>query len=163
MDWQGIGAADALRVRLQRRIEAPAARVWGIIASAEGMGQWLGPKTFEPRLDGRVLFDVLHGARADGVPQRWLMFGSVVVFDPERELAFTWQEFNVNDLTVWPTATVVAVGLEAQPGGAATLVTLSHTGFEALPNAQEEYAGYAQGWASLNDLEQLARMCEAGQ
>jgi len=154
------GSASDLVVRLQRSIKAPAAKVWGIVITPETMRSWLGPQVFEPQLGGRVLIDVLHGSRADGVRQRWLMFGNIVTLDQDRELAFTWQEFNVNDLTCWPAPTTVSITLEPQDGGAATLVTLSHRGFDALPNSRQEYEGYAEGWSSLNDLDSLAKMCE---
>ncbi|MCC7477398.1 SRPBCC domain-containing protein [bacterium] len=143
---------QALVVRLQRLIRAGAERVWEQISSEAGMKAWLGPRTWEARAGGRVLFDVQHGET------RWVMWGRVQSFEPGRELSFTWQEFNTEALTAWPQPTLVKVSLEPRDGG--TLVTLEHSGFEALPNAKEEYQGYSQGWASLNDLDELARMCE---
>jgi uncharacterized protein YndB with AHSA1/START domain len=154
--------ADALVVCLQRQIAAPASRVWSIISNPDGMRQWLGPQVFEPQPGGRVLIDCLHGPREDGARQRWLMFGNITAFEAERELAFSWQEFNVNDLAVWPAATTVSITLEPGEGSAATVVTLRHFGFEALPDGLEQFEGYRQGWASLNDLDALARMCEGG-
>jgi uncharacterized protein YndB with AHSA1/START domain len=155
------GSAQDMLVRLERRIAAEPARVWSVISSVEGMREWLGPKNFEPRLEGRVLFDVSHGTDDSGRPNRWIMFGKLTRFEPERGLAFTWQELDANSLRLWPVPTTVAVELEALDGG--TLVTLTHSGFEALPDGAEQYAGYAKGWMSLNDLDSLARMCESGQ
>jgi uncharacterized protein YndB with AHSA1/START domain len=151
--------AEALVVRLERYINATPERVWQQVSTFDGMVNWLGPKTFEPQLGGRVLFDVLHGSAA-GKPQRWLMFGNIAVFEPARELAFTWQEFSVPDLTVWPAPTTVSVSLA--PQGTGTMVTLTHSGFEALPDGAAQHKGYAEGWASLNDLAELARLCEDG-
>jgi uncharacterized protein YndB with AHSA1/START domain len=161
-DSATIDSSDpaGLLVRLERIIRATPDCVWQEVSSPAGLGAWLGPKTYEPQIGGRILFDVLHGTRPDGAQQRWLMFGSVTVFEPEAELAFTWQEFNVPELTAWPAPTTVSIQLAAVEGGA-TRVTLTHSGFDRLPKAAEEYAGYAAGWASLNDLEQLAAVCEA--
>lgn len=155
------GSPEALLVRLERRIEAPPARVWAVVASSQGMRDWLGAQVFEPQPGGRVLIDCLHGQRSDGTRQRFVMFGVVTTLEAERELAFGWQEFNVNDLTLWPASTTVSVTLTPLDSGRATQVALSHSGFDALPNAQAEYDGYARGWAALNDLDALAKLCAA--
>lgn len=144
---------EARIVRLQRLIRADAARVWDQVSSEAGLKAWLGPKTYEPQAGGRILFDVQHGET------RWVMWGTVQTFEPCRELSFSWQEFNTGTLLAWPASTLVRISLLEQDGG--TLVTLEHSGFEALPNADEEFKGYSEGWASLNDLETLAKMCES--
>lgn len=66
----------------------------------------------------------------------------------------------MNRLTCWPAPTLVSIDLAADGDG--TLVALTHSGFDQLPDAEEQYKGYKQGWESLNDLEKLAAMCEAG-
>ena len=144
---------SSLVVRLKREIRATPECVWEVIGTFEGLLKWLAVRTFEPRIGGRTLFDAEHEGK------RWLMFGTVATFDAARELAFTWREVDTQKLTVWPADTLVRVVLTPQENG--TLVELIHSGFEALSDAQEQYAGYSDGWASLNDLEELARMCEA--
>jgi uncharacterized protein YndB with AHSA1/START domain len=145
---------DALVVELTRKINAPPARVWEIVSSEAGLRDWLGPKTYEPREGGRILFDVLHN------DQRWVMFGNVTAWKPGAQLAFTWQELDVNRLTCWPAPTLVSIDLAADGDG--TMVSLSHRGFDKLPDAEEQFRSYKQGWESLNDLETLATMCEDG-
>ena len=54
--------------------------------------------------------------------------------------------------------TRVTISLTPQDGG--TLVTLRHDGFDALPNAEQQYRNYKEGWESLNDLENLAKLVE---
>jgi len=143
---------DDLVVELTRKINAPPARVWDVVSSVDGLREWLGPKTYEPREGGRILFDVLHN------DQRWVMFGNITAWQPSERLAFTWQEFDINKLACWPHPTVVSIDLTADGDG--TMVSLSHRGFDKLPDAEEQYKGYRQGWESLNDLEKLATMCE---
>lgn len=142
-----------LVVRIERLIAAPPERIHAVLASFEGLRDWLGARVFEPHVGGRVLFDAEHEG------QRWIMFGTVQRLNSS-ELAFTWCEVDTAARTVWPADTLVRVTLEPRDGG--TLVALVHSGFEALPDAQEQFRGYEEGWASLNDLEKLARMCEAG-
>ena len=147
-----MSASAEMKVRLERHIKAPASRVWGIISSLEGMQQWLGPKTYEPHPGGRILFDVQHGDK------RWIMFGRIERFEPDIALAFGWHEVDTGALTMWPAQTLVTIALAPRDGG--TLVTLTHSGFEALPDGSEQRDGYQEGWDSLNDLDALARMCE---
>jgi uncharacterized protein YndB with AHSA1/START domain len=143
--------AAALVVRLEL-IKASPEKVWDKVSSEAGLREWLGPKTYEPRLGGRILFDVQHGET------RWVMWGTVQSFEPARELSFTWQEFDTAKLLAWPAATIVRISLSPQDGG--TLVQLEHSGFEKLPDGGEQFKGYSEGWASLNDLDALAQMCE---
>ncbi len=145
---------DTLVVELTRRINATPEHVWNTMSSVDGMRDWLGPKTYEPREGGRILFDVMH------YDKRWVMFGNVTSWQPGVQLAFTWQEFDVAELTCWPVPTVVMIKLLADDDG--TVVTLRHSGFDMLPDAEEQYKGYKEGWESLNDLEKLAEMCETG-
>jgi uncharacterized protein YndB with AHSA1/START domain len=112
---------ELLCVRLERLIHADPKRVWRTVSSVDGMGRWLGPKTFEPQAGGRVLFDVQHG------DTRWLMFGTVERFEPVRALSFTWQEIDTARLTIWPFPTLVTISLVPQDAG--TLVVLEHSGF----------------------------------
>lgn len=148
MDMAAI-KPGVLEVRLEQLIPAPVEKVWKIVSTTEGMQKWLGPKTWEPQVGGRVLFDVSH----DGT--RWLMFGSVQELAEHDRVSFTWQEFDTATLACWPAPTLVTLTLEARDGGC--LVRLLHSGFDALPNAEAEHAGYQQGWTSRNVLELLAQ------
>jgi len=142
-----------MQVRLQRVIKAPPEKVWQFVGTEQGLKEWLGPKEYEPRVGAQIFFDVQH----DG---HFHMDGEVVIYDPPRELAFTWRETEVGG-EPWPAYTTVRVTLE--PVAEGTLVTLFHEGFEKLPEAiaHKEYEGYQRGWEMLNDLDQLAERVEA--
>jgi uncharacterized protein YndB with AHSA1/START domain len=139
-----------LSVELERQIAASPAAIWAVIATTEGMASWLGSRTFEPWLEGRVLFDVTH----DG--QRWLMFGRVLELVAEQRIAFTWQEFDTSSLAVWPEPTLVTLSLHAT--GGATLCRISHSGFGALPDSAHQHAQYNDGWRSRDVLEKLEEL-----
>lgn len=141
-----------LVVQLQRLIAAPPEKVWQ--HCAVGIKEWLGPLTFDPQPGGRWVMDVLMGE------QRWVMYGNVVRFDAPREVSFTWCEVDTAKHTVPVYDTQVSIMLEPQSGG--TLVTLRHTGFDHLPDAEQQFRNYKEGWESLNDLENLAKLVEGG-
>lgn len=143
---------QGMSVELERHVMAAPQKVWAVISTEEGMKRWLGPQNFEARLGGRVLFDVTH----DGT--RWLMFGEVLELVEDRQLSFSWQEFDTGTLQAWPQPTTVSVSLHEQAGGC--LVKLRHSGFEKLPNAAEELQGYQTGWTSRDVLAGLATLVE---
>jgi uncharacterized protein YndB with AHSA1/START domain len=142
-------ADSALVVQLQRQINAAADKVWPVCAGR--IEEWLGMTLFEHHVGGRILVD----AQMD---KRYIMFGNVTAYDEQQEVAFTWSELDVSrrELVAWDT--LVRITLEARDGG--TLVTLRHSGFDHLPEAQRQYETYKTGWESLNDLDKLAAMCE---
>ncbi|MCB1188280.1 SRPBCC domain-containing protein [bacterium] len=141
-----------MTVELERMVMAPASRVWSILSTEDGMKSWLGPKNFEAREGGRVLFDVTH----DGT--RWLMFGNVLELSENRRIRFSWQEFDTGTLLAWPHPTIVTVTLEEREGGCN--IQLRHSGFEKLPNAAAELEGYVTGWTSRDVLAGLAALVE---
>ncbi len=146
---------EAMQVALERRIPAPPAKIWSLLASADGMKHWLGPTIYEPRLGGAITFDVQEGER------RFHMFGEVTRFEPEVALHFTWTEHEAGD-EPWPTPTEVQISLQSD--GEGTLVRLVHTGFEQLPAeiAQQEFEGYQAGWGRRDVLAALAALLEQG-
>ncbi|HRN50472.1 MAG TPA: SRPBCC domain-containing protein [Anaerolineales bacterium] len=143
-----------LKIEFEIYIDAAPARVWGLMASTEGMNLWLARNlVFEHKLGGR--FEMKGNLPGEG-PYRFT--GEVTKLEPERELAFTWKSDPENG-TPWNTSTLVTLRL--QPQGAGTLVSLIHTGFEGLGEAasKEAYEGHIQGWTiadNLNDLKQAA-------
>lgn len=144
---------DKMQVKLQRVIKAPPEKVWQFVGTEQGLKEWLGPKEYKPKVGARVFFDVQHEGH-------YHMDGEVVIYDPPRELAFTWRETEVGGES-WPAYTTVRITLE--PISEGTLVTLLHEGFENLPAAiaQAQYEGYQRGWEMLHDLDVLAERVEA--
>lgn len=130
---------EEMAVRLQTFIAVPPDRVWHFLGTVEGFQAWLGPKEYEPRLHGKILFVVSEGE------DMYRMTGEVTRFDPPRELAFTWREQKEGGAP-WPVPTLVTIRLV--PADEGTVVQLTHSGFERLPEAiaAREYAGYVRGW-----------------
>jgi uncharacterized protein YndB with AHSA1/START domain len=153
-----------LVVRRSIHISAPPGRVWEELATFERMNRWWGvilgaPEagkgngqrlvTYEPRLGGQVEMEVLFG----GSP--WRYGGSIVVFEPGRELTFQ-SDWIPN--RGWLKPTLITIRLTPALGG--TLVELLHHGFEHTGGgAGDEHAGYEGGWGmtQLNALRALAQ------
>ena len=141
---------STLVVQLQRLIDAPPEKVWPVAVGK--IDEWLGISLSAGEVGARMLIDV-------DMDNRYIMYGNVTAYDEPRELAFTWNELDVSKRSVTTWDSHVSLTLEPQDGG--TLVTLTHAGFDHLPDAETQYRNYKMGWESLNDLNKLAEMCEA--
>lgn len=144
-----------LKIEFEIYIDAPPAKVWSLMASVEGMNLWLARNlVFEHKLRGR--FEMKGNLPGEG-PYRFT--GEVMKLDPERELAFTWKSDPENG-TPWNASTLVTLRL--LPQGDGTLVSLTHTGFEALGEAgKSQYEGHIQGWTIAENLNDLKKAVEA--
>ena len=130
-----------LNVRRSILIQASPERVWREFQSFERISAWFGRghqlHTFEPRLNGRVVMSVELGGK------RQRFGGSVIVYEPEREMTFenNWEEAPLT----WPVPTFMTIRLT--PLYDATLVEISHHGFERLgADAADNLQGYVEGW-----------------
>jgi uncharacterized protein YndB with AHSA1/START domain len=87
-------------------------------------------------------------------------FGEVVKVVPNKELAFTWTEHEKGK-DPWPVSTLVSFRLKPTPNG--TLISLTHTGFEALEAGlgRREYEGHIIGWERSEALRELKEAVES--
>jgi uncharacterized protein YndB with AHSA1/START domain len=141
--------SEALVVQLERHINAAPENVWPVAVGK--IDEWLGISLSAGEIGARMLIDV-------DMDNRYIMYGNITEYDEPRKLAFTWNELDVSKRAVTTWDSRVTLTFEPRDGG--TLVTLTHTGFDHLPDAGTQYANYKMGWESLNDLEKLAQMCE---
>lgn len=126
-------------VQLKTYIESHPSRVWKTISTAQGMKEWLGAKEYEPKVGGKIRFEV------GGDSPRFIITGTVKEMIIEKKLSFTWLEEKVGEYK-WPTSTLVTITLT--PFHTGTLVILEHSGFRDLPSeiALTEFLGHLTGW-----------------
>jgi uncharacterized protein YndB with AHSA1/START domain len=125
-------------------IEAPAATVWELLTTAEGLVRWVGPEaTAVAEPDG-----ALRWTHPDGAT----VVGRFVELDPHRRLVFTygWEDGRMG---VPPGSTTVVIELTEEDG--VTTLRLEHHG---LPPAVVD--DHARGWAYFLGL--LQGRAEAG-
>lgn len=129
-----------LNVRRSILIQASPARVWQEFESFERIASWLSRghelHTFEPRVGGKVEMSV----EIDGKRRHY--GGSVLIFEPEREVSFDSQWEPPHS---WIVPTFWTIRLSALYDG--TLVEIFHHGFERLgADAADNLQGYEDGW-----------------
>ncbi|MFZ5826987.1 MAG: SRPBCC domain-containing protein [Bacillota bacterium] len=133
-------------------IKAAPAKVWRYVASQEGLRRWFaGNIRFQPEVGAPVTFEE-HGGE---------LRGRVTVLEPERKLAFTWTEPGAPGWSTEPEPLLLTMDVTPENGG--TRVTLTHSGFENLPEAiwLSQYGSYRRGWAYGTTLPGLKQLVEA--
>jgi uncharacterized protein YndB with AHSA1/START domain len=143
-----------LHVRRSILIQAAPKRVWQEFETFERIAAWLDRghqlHAFEPRTGGNADFSV----EIDGKSVHY--GGSVLVFEPERELSFESQWEPPRN---WPVPTFWTFRLTALYD--ATLVEAFHHGFERLgTQAAENLQGYEEGW-DIKHLKALRAIVES--
>ncbi len=129
-----MGARD--RIELQAEVAAPRARVWHLMATAEGLGEWLDEAELEPRPGTDFRFRLLDAVAV----------GQVIAVDPPQHISMRW--FWQDELG--PPAGLVAI--DAIDHGARTHLTLRHVGFRD-PRQLELHEELWRHW--------FARLCRA--
>ena len=106
------------RVELQLEVDAPRAAVFELMASADGLRQWMDDAELEPRVAAPVRLR-LRDATA---------VGQVLAVDPPQHISFSW------DWSDEPLGRASVVAFDAIDHGARTHVTLRHVG---LPSRRQ--------------------------
>lgn len=138
-------------IRQTIHIHASPAKVWRYVATEAGLRRWFAGKIrFRPELGAPVAFES-HGGKLQG---------RVTTLEPERKLAFTWTELDAPGWPVDPEPLLLTVELVPEDGG--TRVTITHAGFENLPEAirSGQYASYQRGWSYGTTLPRLKQIIE---
>lgn len=138
---------DALPIVLRASLGRPAADVWPLLSTAEGVEKWIAhADRFDGSLGGLFRFTSRYQGR-DVVEE-----GRVTAVEPERRIALAWEWTGEG----WNAPTQVEFSLEAESNGVALLIT--HSGFEAIAEDRRVAArrNYAAAWAEvLADLRRL--------
>ncbi len=112
----------------QIHIDAEPQRVWEALSDASAFGEWFRVQLDGPFVVGETTTGKMTYPGHEGVP--WTSVTEVM--EPFRRFVFRWPDCppgeDVGPDTVWLT---VEFTLQAQDGG--TLVTVTETGFAALP------------------------------
>ncbi len=125
-------------------VPAPPEQVWRWVTERDGRAEWWPYLDLDPMPGGRM-----EERWTDAAGNEVRTAGEVLEVDPPRLLRLSWKDDG------WPAATEVEVHLE--PQDRATLVTVHHSGWAALPDAETLVREHGAGWrAHLDDLRRIA-------
>lgn len=127
----------------QIHIDADQQRVWDALSDATEFGTWFRVKLDGPFIVGETTTGKMTYPGHEGIP--WITVTEVM--EPPKRFVFRWPDCapdeSISPDTVWLTVDFV---LEPQNGG--TLVTVTETGFAALPEDRRVsmLRDNAEGW-----------------
>jgi len=131
---------DVPEIDHQTYIDAPIARVFQTIASAEGWNSWFTQgTTMEPREGGKLLL-----RWRDFGAGRWTLEdgGPILAIEKDRHLCFQWS----------PAGHPTTVDIQLSPLGGGTLVRLCERGYRLRADDLTALVGCAVGWGEALTL-----------
>jgi uncharacterized protein YndB with AHSA1/START domain len=118
-------------------IEAPAPKVWEYLTDPRKISGWLMPNDFEARVGKKFFLECEHGGKQSCVVKEII---------PNQKLVYSFQ--------ILAPAIETLVTITLAKAGAATRLTLVHSGWDVLPPAEQGVAdNYDGGWGGF--LEKL--------
>jgi uncharacterized protein YndB with AHSA1/START domain len=131
-------------IEKQIEVKAPLSRVWRALTDSKEFGEWFRVKLEGPFAPGKVTRGRILSPGFEHV----VFEVTVQKMEPERLFSYTWHPYAIDpkrDYSKEP-VTLVAFTLEAK--GDKTVVTVTETGFDALPKdrAFEAFRMNEGGW-----------------
>ncbi len=135
-------------------IAAPLARVWAAVSDAARFGAWFGAEFDGPFAPGARLTARIRPTTVDPevaalqAPHAGTPFAVVVDrVEPPHHFAFRWHPYAVGDID-YSDEPMTLVTFELQAEGDATRLTVTESGFDAIPLARraEAFGANDGGW-----------------
>ena len=135
-------------------LRAPLARVWAAVSDARQFGQWFGVEFDGPFVAGASLTGRIQPTTVDPevaalqTPHAGTAFAvEVAAIEPPRRFAFRWHPYAVGGVDV-SAEPMTLVTFDLEEAGAHTRVTITESGFDAIPLARRAAAFTANegGW-----------------
>ncbi len=132
--------------RIERRVElnAPVSRVWRALADHREFGEW-----FKVELDGPFVAGQVSRGHMTYPGYEHLPWEAVVrEMEPERRFSYTWHPYAVQAGVDYSKEMPTRVEFRLEKSGDGTLLTLTESGFQSLPEARREKAFHMHqnGW-----------------
>jgi uncharacterized protein YndB with AHSA1/START domain len=133
---------------IEKRIElkAPLSRVWRALTDHREFGEW-----FRVNLDGPFSAGQISRGRVSYPGYEHLSWEVTVErIEPERLFSFRWHPYAVDPDTDYSQEPTTLVEFRLAPNGAGTILYLTETGFDAIPQHRrfEAFRMNERGWAT---------------
>ena len=119
------------RVELQAEVDAARVLVYPLLATAEGLSNWLDAAELEPRIGAGIRFRMRDAVAV----------GQVLAVDPPQHISFSW------DWEGAPLGVLTVVAFDAIDHGARTHVTFRHVGL----STREQVELHEEMWRYWRD------------
>lgn len=141
------------QIEKQIELKAPVSRVWRALTDHAEFGQWFGVKLEGPFVAGQPSHGHITISGFEHV--KWTTVTQAI--EPERLFSFTWHPYAVDPDKDYSDEPSTLVEFRLAPSPAGTLLTVTESGFDALPEERRFEAFHMNegGWEA-----QLANIAE---
>jgi uncharacterized protein YndB with AHSA1/START domain len=132
---------------IEKRIElkAPVSRVWRALTDHREFGTWFRVKLENPFVPG----EVTRGQITYPGYEHITFEAAVEKMEPEQYFSFRWHPYAIDPDIDYSSDPTTLVEFRLKPMGGGTLLTVTETGFDAIPKDRqfEAYRMNESGWA----------------
>src|SRR5207253_4186484 len=124
--------------KIEKRIElkAPVSRVWRALTDHREFGEW-----FRVKLDGPFVPGKISRGQVTYPGYEHLKWEAVVQkMEPERLFSFTWHPYAIDPKIDYSQETPTLVEFRLEKSAAGTLLLLTESGFDKIPNGRRPEA-----------------------
>ena len=139
------------RIKKRVKLDAPPARVWKALTDHREFGEWFRVRLEAPFVPGRPV----HGKITHPGYEHLVMEIVPRKMDAERLFSFEWHPYAVDPKVDYSKEPPTLVEFRLEPTLAGTLLTVTESGFDAIPAARrdEAFRMNSDGWqAQLNNV-----------
>jgi uncharacterized protein YndB with AHSA1/START domain len=131
-------------IEKQIELKAPVSRVWRALTDHNEFGEWFRVKLENPFVPGQVSRGRILYPGYEHVTWE----ATVKKMEPEKLFSFTWHPYAVDPKQDYSSEPATLVEFKLEPKGSGTLLTLTESGFDALPKdrAFEAFRSNEGGW-----------------
>jgi uncharacterized protein YndB with AHSA1/START domain len=131
---------------IEKRIElaAPVSRVWRALTDHREFGEWFRVKLDGPFVPGGLSTGHITYPGYEHI--RWT--ATVQKMEPERLFSFTWHPYAIDPNIDYAKEPPTLVEFTLEPKGGGTLLTMTESGFDAIPKERqfEAFRMNERGW-----------------
>lgn len=150
------------RIKKSALLPFPKQQVWRAVSQAQAFGTWFGMAFDQPefaagaQMRGRIVPTAVDEEVARlQQPHAGKEFQfDVERIEPERLISFRWHPFAVDPKLDYSQEPMTLIEFELKDASAGTLLTITESGFDRLPEARraEAYAANEGGWTKQLEL-----------
>jgi uncharacterized protein YndB with AHSA1/START domain len=139
--------------RIEKRVmlNAPVSRVWRALTDSGEFGEWFRVSLDAPFVPGQIARGrILHPGY-----EHLTWEATVQKMEPEWLFSFTWHPYAGDPAADYANEPTTLVEFRLEPSGAGTLLTLTESGFDAIPKERrfEAFRMNEQGWSTqMNNI-----------
>lgn len=126
-------------------LKAPVARVWRALTDHREFGTWFRVALEGPFVPGQEV----RGHITYPGYEHLVMTATVQRMEPERLFSFTWHPYAIDPNTDYASEPPTLVEFQLEPTSSGTMLTVTESGFAALPahRRDEAFRMNSQGWS----------------